>query len=170
MNPPPRDEPAPDAPVIERVGEDGVVYVELSAKESWEATQRSRSYPKSLELLCGAFSILVLWISTLTAIVSLAMKFTGHQDPWTSLCALSLAVLAISLVIALSISLTKKCPLCHGTPLHSRRCRKHRMADRWPPLTHRATTVIRILSTLTFRCMYCGTPFRLFKKSSRAGR
>ena len=164
---PPHHEDSPPPPVVERIGEDGRVYVEPADKESWEDRQRSRSYPQSFELLCGALSIFVLWISTLSTIICLVMKFTGHHDPWTALSILSLVTLALSLAIALSLSLTKKCPLCHGPPLHSRFCRKHRLADHWPPFTRRATVVLRILTTLSFRCMYCGTPFRLFKKSSR---
>lgn len=145
-----------------------MVYVELNGKGgTWEDRQRCRSYNRSFELLCGALSIFVLWISTITTICSLAMLFTGHGQPWTMLSVISLSVLAVSLIVSLSISLTKKCPLCHGPPLHSRSCHKHRLADRWPPFTHRATVVLRILTSLTFRCMYCGTPFRLFKKSSR---
>ena len=167
MKPPHRAD-VPREPVVERVGEDGVVYVELNAKEgTWEDRQRCRSYNRSFELFCGALSIFVLWCSTGATLVSLAMLFTGHGQPWTTLSIISLSVLVISLMIALAISLTKKCPLCHGPPLHSRFCRKHRLADHWPPFTRRATVVIRILTTLTFRCMYCGTPFRLFKKSSR---
>lgn|GEM_PF-706767 len=169
MKPPYRTD-SEASPVVERVGEDGLIYVERTDRESWESKQRARSFPCSIELLCGAFSIFVLWLSTITAVVSLAMKYTGHNEPWTNLSILSLVVLALSLVVTLSLSLTKKCPLCHGTPLHSRSCPKHRLADRWRPFTHRATTVLRILTTLSFRCMYCGTPFRLFKRSSREKR
>ena len=169
MKPPHRpDPPGPDAtPVAERTGEDGRVYVEMADKGSWEDRQRCRSYPQSFELLCGALSIMVLWLSTITAVVSLVMKTLGHGQPWSLLSIVSMGTLFISLIISLCISLTKKCPLCHGPPLHSRFCRKHRLADRWPPFTQRATVVLRILTSLTFRCMYCGTPFRLFKKSSR---
>lgn len=145
-----------------------MVYVELKgAGGTWEDRQRCRSYGKSMELFCGALSIFVLWISTIATIVSLVMHVTGHGQPWAVLSIISLSTLVVSLIVSLAISLAKKCPLCHGPPLHSRFCRKHRLADCWPPFTHRATVVLRILTTLTFRCMYCGTPFRLFKKSSR---
>lgn len=173
MKPPHRElPPDPDAsaPVLECAGEDDLGYVETADKGSWEDRQRCRSYPQSFELLCGALSIMVLWLSTLTAVVSLVMKTLGHEKPWSLLSIISLATLFISLFISLSLSLTKKCPLCHGPPLHTRFCRKHRLADRWPPFTRRATVVLRILTTLTFRCMYCGTPFRLFKKSTRQRR
>jgi hypothetical protein len=157
-------------PVVERIGEDGVVYEELTDHAGWEGRQRSRSIPHSLELLFGALSIVALWLSTITAVLSLAMRFAGHHEPWGRISLWSIVVLAVSLVVSLCVSLTKKCPLCHGPPLHSRSCRKHRLADRWPPLTHRATTVLRMLTTLCFRCMYCGTPYRLFKRPSSRNR
>ena len=148
-------------------GGDAVVVVQRSAKGNWEDYQRSRSYPRSLGLLCGAFSSLVLWISTGASVLSLVMIFSGEKDPWSLISMISLAALLVSLVITLVISLTQHCPLCHGTPLHSRSCPKHRLAQKWPLLTYRATAVLKILTTFDFRCMYCGTPFRLFKKSSR---
>lgn len=143
------------------------MYVE-PAQGSWESKQRSRSYPFSLGLFWGALSIAIMWLSTATAILSLCMGYSGHKVPWARLSVVSLVTLCISLVVSLSISLTRHCPLCHGTPLHSRHCPKHRLASRWPFFTYRATVVIRILTTLSFRCMYCGTPFRLFKRSSRS--
>lgn len=167
MKPPHRE--IPPEPVVERVGEDGVVYVERADRGgNWEDRQRPRSFPQSLELLIGAICLLIVWLATLTALGSLILIFLGFSDPWTTVSIWALGVMVPSMAVALGISTTKKCPLCHCTPLHSRHCHKHRLANHWPPLTIRATTVIRILTTLSFRCMYCGTPFRLFKKSSRS--
>jgi hypothetical protein len=144
-----------------------VTYVELSNPGTWEDRQRPRSCPNSAGLLFCALSIFVMWLSTAGVVLALIMKFNGHAEPWSRVSVICLIVMAVSLVISLIFSMTRHCPLCHGTPLHSRRCPKHRLADRWLPLTHRATVVVRMLTTLSFRCMYCGTPFRLFKKSSR---
>jgi hypothetical protein len=165
VKPPCRE--APSRPRPEAADDAAVLPVERGRGGNWEDRQRSRSIPRSLSLLCGAWSIFMVWLSVLAATGSLVMKLLGHPGPWGAASVVSLIVLAMSLVVSLGISLTRKCPLCHGTPLHSRPCPKHRLANRWPPLTHRATVVVRILTTLSFRCMYCGTPFRLFKKSSR---
>ena len=166
MRPPHRDEPP--GPLVQRVGEDGVVYVDRSTKGSWEDKQRSRSCPGSGGLFFGALSVVILWLSMAGLILSLVMKTLGHHQPWTVLCIVFGGVSMAALAASLGFSLNVKCPLCHGTPLHSRHgCRKHRLSERWPLLTRRATVVLRILTTLSFRCMYCGTPFRLFKKSSR---
>ena len=165
MKPPPHDDS--NAPVVERVGGNGVTYIETTDRGSWEDKQRSRSYPQSLDLLLGALSIFGMWLSVLVTLVSLAMKWSGFHEPWGQISVIGMVSLGLTMIFSLSYSLTKKCPLCHGTPLHSRRCHKHRLANRWPGLTYRFTTVMRVLTQLSFRCMYCGTPFRLFKKSSR---
>jgi len=141
--------------------------VERSTKGNWEDKQRSRSTPHSAALLCGALSTLLLWLSVPALLGSLTLQLLARPGPWGAASVVSLILLVLSLVVSLGLSLTSKCPLCHGTPLHSRACPKHRLASRWPLLTHRATVVLSILTTLSFRCMYCGTPFRLFKKSSR---
>jgi len=168
MRPPRRDDPPPSGDG--RGAQDGVVYVERSSesKGTWEDRQRPRSTTNSPQLLLGAFSLFVFWLSVAGLITCLVMVTLGHAEPWTELCLWAGGLLVVSLVSSLLISLNVRCPLCHGSPLHSRHgCHKHRLADHWFPLTHRATVVLRILVTLSFRCMYCGTPFRLFKKSSR---
>ena len=165
MRPPYRED---QPPPVERVGGDGIVYVEKNTQGSWEDKQRGRSHPHSPQLLLGAWSFVISWLSAAALIASLVMLTLGHPDPWKELCPWFAGAMAVSLAAALLVSLTVKCPLCHGYPLHSRHgCHKHRLASRWFPLTHRATVVLRILTTFSFRCMYCGTPFRLFKRSSR---
>ena len=55
------------------------------------------------------------------------------------------------------------CGLCHGTIMSEKACRKHVEAVRIKPLSYLATTVLSVLFTFSFRCMYCGTRFRLWK-------
>lgn len=153
-------------PEVERRGLDGVVYVERSQKGSWEDYQRPRSFSGSFTLFCGAVSFLSLWLCIAGGLLSILMLLLESAGPWKAIALVSLLGLAASLAVSLIISLNTRCPLCHGPPLHNRRCRKHRLAQKWPLLTRRATVVLSILFTLHFRCMYCGTPFRLFKKSS----
>lgn len=167
MRPPYReDQPSP---VVERRGDDGIVYVERTAATgNWEDRQRCRSHPHSGKLYFGSICLLLVWLSVPALVAGIIMLNQGHREPWGGVCIAAGVVMILSLVASLAITLTLKCPLCHGTPLHSRLgCHKHRLANRWFPLTYRATSVVRILFTLTFRCMYCGTPFRLFKRSSR---
>lgn len=157
----------PPASVTGSANKDVVAYVDRSTKGNWEDRQRCRSFPRSLGMLCGVLSIVMLWAGLSSMVLGLVMHTLGQPGDWVAVAVWGLFGFVFSLVCMLNISLTCKCPLCHGTPLHSRRCPKHRLADLWPPFTHRATTVLRVLTSLSFRCMYCGTPFRLFKKSSR---
>ncbi len=55
------------------------------------------------------------------------------------------------------------CTLCHGTVIHSRACRKHDKGTKLPLLSHRASTALAVFFTGRFHCMYCGTPFRVWR-------
>lgn len=59
------------------------------------------------------------------------------------------------------------CPLCKGTPLMESGARLHIRAKRIFPFSHGVSTVLFILFTQKFRCMYCGTDFDLLKDSKR---
>jgi hypothetical protein len=58
------------------------------------------------------------------------------------------------------------CPLCKGTPLINSGARPHTRAKRIAPFSHGVSATLSILSTQTFRCMYCGSDFDLLKTSS----
>lgn len=55
------------------------------------------------------------------------------------------------------------CPLCKGTPLISSRAHVHSKATRIFPLDYGTSTMVTLLFTQTFRCMYCGSRFDLLK-------
>ena len=169
MKPPCRDDSIP--PAAGPAGKDSVVYVERNDKPgTWEDRQRCRSHYQSPQLLLGAFSLLVFWLSVPALLLCLVMLTKGRTQPWTALCLWSGGLMAVSLVSSLLVSMNVKCPLCHGPPLHSRHgCHKHRLARRWFPFTHRATVALSILTTLSFRCMYCGTAIRLRPGKQRRG-
>jgi hypothetical protein len=78
-----------------------------------------------------------------------------------ALIGLGAFALGKGLVFVLSRSLV--CPLCHGTVMHEKRCQKHAGAQRLPLLSYRATAAAAVLCTGAFRCMYCGTAYRLKK-------
>jgi hypothetical protein len=77
---------------------------------------------------------------------------------------LALGSLAIFLLARAGAFLNNRyltCTLCHGPLLHEKSCRKHADATRIPGLSHRAATVVRVLCTGGYRCMYCGSSYRL---------
>jgi hypothetical protein len=59
-----------------------------------------------------------------------------------------------------------RCPLCKGSALLESGAVKHAKAYRLRPLNHGTTAVLGILFLSRFRCMYCGTPYDLLKRSS----
>ena len=73
----------------------------------------------------------------------------------------SLAVFLLARVGAFLNNRYLMCTLCHGPLLHEKSCRKHAEATRIPGLSYRASTVVRVLCTGGYRCMYCGSSYRL---------
>lgn len=61
---------------------------------------------------------------------------------------------------------TARCPLCKGSPLVDSGAAKHAKAFRFRPLNHGTTAVLGILFLHRFRCMYCGTPYDMLKRSA----
>ena len=59
-----------------------------------------------------------------------------------------------------------RCPLCKGSPLLDSGAVKHAKASRLRPFNYGTTAVLGILFLNRFRCMYCGTPFDLQKRSA----
>lgn len=76
---------------------------------------------------------------------------------------IGLGVFGITRLMAFVLSRSLTCPLCHGPVMHEKRCHKHSEAQRLPLMGYRGTVVLAVLFTLGFRCMYCGTPYRLRK-------
>lgn len=129
-------------------------------------SRRARSYYRPGRLLLVAFLLLLAFVGFVAFGVGI-VQMLGSDDPqwgWLALGGVGLFTLSRITVFFLASSLT--CPLCHGTVMHERRCRKHEKAFRLWPLSHRASAVLSLLTTASFRCMYCGTAFRL-RRSAR---
>lgn len=58
------------------------------------------------------------------------------------------------------------CPLCKGTPLINSGALAHSRATRLYPFNHGVSATLSVITTQTFRCMYCGTDFDLLKTPS----
>lgn len=123
--------------------------------------RRARAFNRPGALIVVALFLLLAFVAFITFGVSLAMLMTSGEAQWGiyALCGLGVFAISRAVVFALSRSLT--CPLCHGTVMHEKRCRKHAEAFRLRPFSYRASVVLSLLCSLTFRCMYCGTGFRL---------
>jgi hypothetical protein len=112
-------------------------------------------------MLLVALFFLLAYAGLAAFAVGLAgMVVVGGQEAGV-LALAGLGLFALAKAFAFPLSRGLNCSLCHGGLMQSRRCQKHARAFRLPLLTHRASAVISLLTTGRFRCMYCGTPYRL---------
>jgi len=126
-------------------------------------TRRSRHHPRSLAIACGA-CLLFLAFACFIGFAWFTGELILSGDRSHGILALSLlAGFGLARLLAFLNNRHLSCTLCHGTLLHEKRCRKHADATRIPGLSYRAATALRVLCTGSFRCMYCGTPYRLKK-------
>lgn len=131
---------------------------------NWEVTQRPRAYYRPMRLLGGILLYWACWACALGCMTGLAMFLVAPQDEKKLHLTYALAGLfgyVFFRVWRYSHTRSTHCQLCHGTPLYSKDCPKHRMANHMPGLGYEASTVVSVSFTGKFRCMYCGTPFRL---------
>lgn len=125
--------------------------------------RRARAFHRPWRLWLVSLLLLVAFLA-FTGFASCAVALAMEGDRvWgvASLASLGLFLLARGTAWVLAQRL--HCTLCHCTVMSEKRCHKHADAARIPPLSYRATAVLQVLLTLGFRCMYCGTRFRLWK-------
>lgn len=125
--------------------------------------RRARQYPCPGRL----FLISFLWIlSSLTFLgfVGLVTVMLINEQRELGLWAIGvLGAFALMRLVVFILAPGLHCTLCHGTVVHSRGCRKHDKGTKLPLLSHRASTALSVFFTGRFRCMYCGTPFRVWR-------
>lgn len=125
--------------------------------------RRSRVFPQPGKVLATAS---LLWISVIGAgafiwAVEEIVRTENREFGILALAGLGTFVAARAVVYALARNLA--CPLCHGTVMHEKSCQKHVEALRVPPFSYRSSVAASVLCCGTFRCMYCGTGYRLKK-------
>jgi hypothetical protein len=152
------------AKAMDQDDEDQLLYEQFAGRAgNWELNQKPRPFHFPGRLIAGVFYNLVCW-SSAGVIAYTFFKFYQTKEQYWMLYALgAFATFLVFMVARYSNGLNTKCPLCHGTPLHEKRCHKHRFANKFLFFGHRTSTVLSILTRGKFNCMYCGTPFRLKK-------
>ena len=131
-------------------------------------TRRARGYHRLGRLLLVALLLLLALIGCLASLAGVGTMMPTGLREWHWLALAGLGVFAASRVAVFALAAALNCPLCHGTVMNEKRCRKHDNAFRLWPLTYRASAVISLLFTGTFRRMYCGTQWRLKRTSLEA--
>lgn len=125
--------------------------------------RRSRYFHRSSRLiLVCLLQVLALVGFVIFGGYAASLAFTGERMHGVIALA-GLVMFGLCRLIAFGLSRSLSCQLCHGPVLHEKRCRKHSEAQKIPGFSYRASTVLIALTTGGFRCMYCGTPYRLRK-------
>lgn len=125
--------------------------------------RRSRAFHRPWRIWFVSLLLALSFVSFCGFIaLAVALPVTGSRMIGVGSLACLVAFIA-SRPSAFVLSSRLHCGLCHGAVMTETGCRKHVEALRIKPLSYRATSVLSILFTLSFRCMYCGTRFRLWK-------
>jgi hypothetical protein len=74
-----------------------------------------------------------------------------------------LVVMVLSRVWLYWLGRRTHCQLCSGHLFHNKGCRPHSKAAKYPGFTYVGSMILDLFLRLSFRCMYCGTSFRIFK-------
>ncbi|MCX6857656.1 MAG: hypothetical protein NTV80_22450 [Verrucomicrobia bacterium] len=128
-------------------------------------TRSARGYHRPGRLLQVAILLTLAFFGSLAFLTGAAGLALTNEPMWGWLALGGLGTFTLCRVAVFVLSKTLTCPLCHGTVMHEKRCHKHANAFRIWPLSYRASAVISILFTAGFRCMYCGTPWKLQRTS-----
>ena len=125
--------------------------------------RRSRAFHRPFRLWTVSLLLVVAFLSFFGFLaLAVALPVTGDRMIGVG-SLVSLVVFVLARISAFVLSSRLHCGLCHGMVLSEKKCRKHVDAVRIRPLSYRATAAVSALFTLSFRCMYCGTPYRLWK-------
>lgn len=126
-------------------------------------TRRARHHPRPGRVVSVSLLLMLSWLGLGTfAAYAFSLWRTGDSlAGWLALG--GLVIFTLGRVSSFILGRHLNCTLCHGPVLHEKRCHKHAEAFKIAPLSYRTSAVASILSTGSFRCMYCGTPYRLKK-------
>ncbi|MES2596592.1 MAG: hypothetical protein V4662_14705 [Verrucomicrobiota bacterium] len=129
--------------------------------------RRKRHFPRSAKLFVVAVLMFTAFLGFLAFVAGVIGMAATQAPMWGWLALSGLGTFVVSRVAVFFMADTLNCPLCHGAVMKERRCRKHEDSFRLWPLSHRASAVLSLLITFGFRCMYCGTSYRLGRRRSQ---
>ena len=128
-----------------------------------QRVRRPRHFPRPGRAVFTALLLVLAFVAFVGFLVCGLKLWLTEGKEWGEYALACMAVFVIARLCAAWNTHRLTCPLCHGTVLHEKRCRKHKEARKLPLIGYRATAVLSLLCTGLFSCMYCGTLFRLKK-------
>jgi len=141
----------------------GVGIEDVEVEGASRRRARARHFQRAGELRLGILYA-ALQAGSYGALVFFGIQFVLFRQEIDGLISIAavLCVVGVGLVRMLHGNRVT-CPLCHGQVLARRRCRMHRNAKRYWPLSYRASALIDMTVRGIFHCPFCGTLFRLKK-------
>ncbi len=127
---------------------------------------RARSLPSSHPFNVATFFSAMHYLGLVTVITAFVLFFIEPSQLATKVIAGGVVYSGVTWLIAFFKRRSAHCPLCKGTPLINSGALAHSRATRLYPLNHGVSATLSILTTQTFRCMYCGSDFDLLKTPS----
>jgi hypothetical protein len=132
-----------------------------------DSVARARSIHDKRPFTSAIFFTLVHYLCIIAFITCAVILFL-HPTPMTMAKPLIASAMALALTWLISYLRRRsaRCPLCKGSPLLDSGAAKHAKASRLRPFNCGTTAVLGIFFLNRFRCMYCGTPYDLQKRSA----
>jgi hypothetical protein len=138
----------------------------MRTRSAGDPVSRSRSLHHKRPFTVAVFFTLVHYLCLIGVVTCLAIVTLNPKPASVPPLVVAFVASLVTWLIAFLRRRSARCPLCKGSPLLDSGAVKHAKAYRLPPFTYAATAVLGILFLSRFRCMYCGTPFDLLKRSS----
>jgi hypothetical protein len=131
------------------------------AEEGGRKRSRARPFHRPGQLRLGILYAL-MQLACYGVILYFGIEFARFRDREDGLLLIGGAVGVVVIGLVRMVHGQRvTCPLCHCQVLAEKRCRMHRDARRYWPLSYRASALIDMLLRGTYHCPYCGTLFRL---------
>lgn len=121
---------------------------------------------KGVFLRCVVFAM----IHYVALVVALTFAYILYRHPEERIAwwlAGSIGGVGVTWLMTYIARRSARCPLCKGTPLLDTPATKHQKALRIKPLNYGMTAQLQLILSHRFRCMYCGTPFDLLRRSGQ---
>ncbi|WP_193212044.1 hypothetical protein [Luteolibacter marinus] len=127
---------------------------------------RARSLHDKRPYNVAVFSTLLHYLCMIAFLTCIVIVILNPEPSSIPPLVISFIATATTWLISFFKRRSARCPLCKGSPLMDTGASKHAKSYRLPPFNHGTTAILGILFLHRFRCMYCGTPYDLLKKSS----
>lgn len=113
----------------------------------------------------GASSVLLLFLSTLSAIVLIAWMLFHEERGWLIIL-LCFGPWLLALAMYLSLALPRKCSVCRASPFSFKKYTRNKAAHYLFPLGYVFATALHIFLFRWFRCPACGSAQQLGGESA----